>query len=565
MASNPKPAIGSRVCIIGTGVLGLVALKNLKEQGLEVTALERNDYLGGNWHVSEKIDQVTATTLTTANISKHTNCFTDFPFADDVELHPSARSIENYLESYAKHFGLVSHIHFGTKVDQVERDEVTGKWKVSTQTISDNELSPVECQEFDRIVMATGMLNKKNTVSFPGQDRFIGEIIHSREFKDPYRYTGKNILVVGIGATGVDTTTFLKKAGAARIYLSHRGQTYLMPKMTDGKAFDHSLSRRLGNILRFCLSWWPQGGLALMAKSMHRAQMKAYPWLAEHPSFSKPRAAPTAPMIHRLPVFSDDLAYNLRDGSVQSVMGVREISGGRSVTFTDGTVVDDLDCIVICSGYHYSFSLVAGAGKPIDPTKAPDQYREIRAAPHFEENNPFSRLYHGFISEQYPESLAFLGHVVAFSPSFVFYDLITMALANIWGGNAPLPTAKEMRQDIDAHYRFITSALKNDRVPHPGIRVDVRNTYDWLNKMAGTGVTERLGNFNAEAWNLWWSDRRFYNLLMDGVNVPAVYRLFDTNRGRVPWPGARSQIEKTNREVQEMEEAWKKQNSGKGK
>ena len=56
------------VCVIGTGVLGLLAIKNLKEQGLQPTAFEQNEFVGGNWHVSER-DQTTATEGTTLNTS----------------------------------------------------------------------------------------------------------------------------------------------------------------------------------------------------------------------------------------------------------------------------------------------------------------------------------------------------------------------------------------------------------------------------------------------------------------------------------------------------------------
>lgn len=71
MASIPETHIGNNVCVIGTGVLGLLATKNLLEQGLNVTTLERNEYIGGTWHVSHDSSQTTALSLTTANTSKH--------------------------------------------------------------------------------------------------------------------------------------------------------------------------------------------------------------------------------------------------------------------------------------------------------------------------------------------------------------------------------------------------------------------------------------------------------------------------------------------------------------
>lgn len=72
MAAKSTSSVGDHVCVIGAGALGLTAIKNLMEQGLKVTAFERNDRLGGNWDVSGKKDQVTALDWTSANLSKQT-------------------------------------------------------------------------------------------------------------------------------------------------------------------------------------------------------------------------------------------------------------------------------------------------------------------------------------------------------------------------------------------------------------------------------------------------------------------------------------------------------------
>jgi len=42
----------SRVAVIGAGPLGLMAMKNLKEEGFDVFAFETRDYVGGLWRPS---------------------------------------------------------------------------------------------------------------------------------------------------------------------------------------------------------------------------------------------------------------------------------------------------------------------------------------------------------------------------------------------------------------------------------------------------------------------------------------------------------------------------------
>ncbi|KAF4970636.1 hypothetical protein FSARC_2417 [Fusarium sarcochroum] len=555
MASSQNQQPGSDICVIGSGVLGLLALKNLREQGLDAIAFERHDYVGGTWHASTNTEQTSALAQTTANTSKHCCAITDFPMPDDYPVHPPQKDLEKYFESYAQQNDLVRHIEFSTSVDHVERDEEQGKWKVFTKK---TDTGAEEVRTFSRVVVATGMLNAKHVPKVKGLEKFAGDTIHSRQFKDASKYQGKNIVVVGIGATGVDTTSFLVRAKANKVYLSHRGTVFLLPRRVKGKAFEHSMSRRIGMCVRAFGSFWPNGFGMLMTKALINMRNKEWPFLKE--LFG---GRPVDGVLHRVPLFSEDLANNLANGSVKSVLGIQEVTGPKSLILTDGTVLDDIDAIVFCSGYGYDFSVVKGTGNPTDPAIAPDHHERIKATKFYHEEEKFARLYHGFLSEQFPESLAFLGHAIVMKPPFVLYDLFSMALASVWSGSYPIPSEKERRQDIDFHYDYIVNTLQRGPVPHLGARFRAVQTYEFLNQAAGTGVTDRLGCFTWEAWKLWWNDRKFYNLLMDGIDIPAAYRLFDTGRGRKPWAGAREHIIKMNQQSKELGEEWERENKNK--
>lgn len=107
----------------------------------------------------------------------------------------------------------------------IRRDEEDGVWIVSTKHTKTGE---EEEREYDRVVMATGGLSVMNMPEIKGIEKFAGDAIHSRDFKDPTRYTGKNVLVVGLGSTGADTLSFLKQAGANKLYLSSRSRCSLV-------------------------------------------------------------------------------------------------------------------------------------------------------------------------------------------------------------------------------------------------------------------------------------------------------------------------------------------------
>ncbi|KAH6892317.1 flavin-binding monooxygenase-like-domain-containing protein [Thelonectria olida] len=560
MANTENQRVGDEVCVIGAGVVGLVATKNLLEQGLKVTTFERHEWLGGTWHVSQDGEQTTALEQTRLNTSKQASSYSDFPFPDELPLHPLAKDIQKYLESYAEHFNVLPHIQFSTRVDHVERDEASKKWLVY---IKDEKTGSETCRGFDRVAVATGLLNAKRTPEVKGIEKFAGDVMHSREFKMPAKYEGKNVVVVGIGASGADSTSFLVRAKANKVYLSHRAQFFLLPRMINGKAFDHGMTRRVNTIMRSLFSVFPRLCGALMSKGLIAMRKKSFPWLNTHPSFTNPRTMDG--LLHRVPFFSDDMAKNLGEGRIETVLGIKEITGPKSVTLADGKVLEDIDAIIFCSGYQYDFSVIRGVGDPTDPALAPDHHKAIESTPFYNAEDKFARLYKGFLSEQYPDSLAFLGHVLIMKPPILLYDVISMALASVWAGSYPLEPAEERRKDIDTQYHFLVETLKRGHVQHLGFRVVSTATYDWLNRAAGTGLTERLGYCNWESWKLWWKDSKLYYMLMDGFDTPAAYRLFDMGRGRKPWPGARARIEQVNEELKELGEAWKREQEEKKK
>ena len=68
----------------------------------------------------------------------------------------------------------------------------------------------------------------------------------------------------------------------------------------------------------------------------------------------------------------------------------------------------------------------------------------------------------------------------------------------------------------------------------------------WLNQAVGNGVNEAFG-WGWEGWKFWWKERELYKLLIDGINTPFVYRLFEGREGsRRRWEGAKDAIYRAN-------------------
>lgn len=80
----------TKVAVIGAGPTGLLATKNMKEQGFDVTTFERRAYVGGLWKHSDE-DIITVNPNTVFNSSRFRCAFTDFPFPDYVDDFPTCQ------------------------------------------------------------------------------------------------------------------------------------------------------------------------------------------------------------------------------------------------------------------------------------------------------------------------------------------------------------------------------------------------------------------------------------------------------------------------------------------
>jgi dimethylaniline monooxygenase (N-oxide forming) len=112
-------------------------------------------------------------------------------------------------------------------VTTIERDDEKRKWIVHTRDAATPD-SISKAQQFNRLVVANGALNEPHMPNYEGIDKFAGEVLHSRQFKDPSKFTGKNVVLVGAGATSADSVSFLKSAKVGKIYFSHRGSFRLV-------------------------------------------------------------------------------------------------------------------------------------------------------------------------------------------------------------------------------------------------------------------------------------------------------------------------------------------------
>jgi len=164
--------MSKKVAVIGAGPCGLVALKELREAGVEATIYESSGVVGG----------VFAHPLPCFNltISNYFMAFSDFPPTGDYEYSTMVEYL-NYVKGYASNFKLEEHIKFNTTVSTAELTK-ENKWKLVLLKSAGKESSTTETVIVDALVIATGCHREPR---IPDLGDFKGDVIHSSRRRYP--------------------------------------------------------------------------------------------------------------------------------------------------------------------------------------------------------------------------------------------------------------------------------------------------------------------------------------------------------------------------------------------
>ncbi|KAK5173823.1 uncharacterized protein LTR77_002504 [Saxophila tyrrhenica] len=517
------------VAIVGGGPNGLMALKNFREDGFDATLFESRSWVGGLWkHSTDESISSAATTI--FNSSKYRASISDFPMTEEMDDFPTAAQLQKYFERYCGHFGLWPHIKLGSPIKGVSRER--DDWAVE---VGSNEGSETRIEHFDKVVFACGTFVKPRMPEIAGIEKFAAEAVHSMHFREPSRYKGKNVLVVGLHSSAQDAVTGLAPY-ASRIYLSHRSGVVLIPRYAaDGSVYDRQPPLGTFIALLYLQHLLPSVFQWIFDTFIGKISAAAFPSIPKAWNFS-----PAPSLAVAAPVVADELYPHLKSGLCEPVDGIARITGPRSLELKSGRMLTDIDAIVFCTGYN---SLIP---VPLSPSSV-NPFPSLGAPPVLYRN-----IFSLHPDPSIRNNIAFLCQAGAPLPGFAMFEFQAIAVSQVWRGKSSLPPLKEMerwnrdymtwRERIAKKYG-IKSTFYSAFVP-------MADFFRWEDQCAGVGLKKRFGLVERwttkEAWGLWWNDRQLWDLCMAGLCSPAIFRLFDDGK-RKTWAGARSQILKDNK------------------
>ena len=212
------------VIIIGAGFGGMGAAISLKKLGFgagadDLVILEREDDLGGTWHVNHYPGLAVDIASVTYSYSFEPNPFWKHWFARGPEL-------KQYAEHVAETYDLRRHMEFGVRVEGARWDEDEQHWIVSVSTGSTRAK---ETRTASYLMTATGFLSQPRLPDIEGVRDFAGTVIHTAKWDDSADLTGKRVAVIGTGATAVQLIPQIaKRASSLTVY--QRTPIWVTPK-----------------------------------------------------------------------------------------------------------------------------------------------------------------------------------------------------------------------------------------------------------------------------------------------------------------------------------------------
>ncbi|KAI5203897.1 dimethylaniline monooxygenase [Aureobasidium subglaciale] len=274
------------VAIIGAGVSGVSSAIHLKNAGLDVTVFERGDVAGGVWVYNDRtaIEPSYPSTIPSTGdspafdsllkitsrgerrdspVDQESIDATKIIGEDDLEvLHappgPCYQGLHNnvstpemklrahdwkpdtpdfvthnvlaeYIQDTADANNVLANISFRSRVNRIEKKEK--KWEVNVSKLVNNEIE-TSSQQFDAVIVASGHYHAPSIPDYPGlsvwKTAYPSRITHSKVYRSPTPFTGKNVLVIG---AGVSSTDICRELGpfANKVFQSSRGGEYDLP------------------------------------------------------------------------------------------------------------------------------------------------------------------------------------------------------------------------------------------------------------------------------------------------------------------------------------------------
>jgi dimethylaniline monooxygenase (N-oxide forming) len=238
-----------KICVIGAGGAGLIAIKHSLSFNCEVIAFEQSEKVGGLWNFSDntefdkngiEVHSSLYENLTT-NLPIESMCYPDHPFKEQEKSYVPSDEVLRYYQDFAKQYDLERFIKFEYHVIRVRPLESLGhsqrekSWEVIVKDLRNNVY---KTYIFDAIFICSGHFHSGFIPEFEGIDQFKGKQFHSSKYRRPEIFRDENVLIIGGNYSGFDLVQEASKF-AKNVAWSHH-----LPVTPDDKFFKTNVKQK---------------------------------------------------------------------------------------------------------------------------------------------------------------------------------------------------------------------------------------------------------------------------------------------------------------------------------
>ncbi|KAJ8039499.1 Dimethylaniline monooxygenase [N-oxide-forming] 1 [Holothuria leucospilota] len=475
------------VAIVGAGECGLGAVKTCLEEGLLPTAYDKLDTLGGMWNYDSDTSITSPFRLYRSLVSNSCTimtCYSDFPFPKDAPPFVQHKTYLKYLHDYANHFKVRDYIQLQTeviKIEQAEDYQRTGRWDVHVK----REGEELVKKTFDFVMICSGYVSEPHIPNYPAQEDFIGEVLHSCQYRTSDHFIDKTVLVIGGSFSATDVAHEVGNV-AKQVYLSVRRGLWVYPRRAmGGWPYDVLLDNR------FTTRWIP----GKIFKFLYQR------FLERDVDYDVTGLRPERPLFDEFFSVSDNIFTAINCGKVKVKPGIKRFLP-KGVEFTDGTSLEDIDIVVWGTGYDVKTPFIDDK-LVSDDIYTRDLYKYVFPA----------RLPHA--------TLACIGLIPPDSGLTPIGEIQSRWAMRIFKGHIALPPMQKMLEDISQKDKELVERYGRRRLFVPGVALTDE-------------LAEEIGCYPSLK-RLFMTDPRLAIKVFFGPIAPFTYRLF----GPHTWPGAR--------------------------
>ena len=233
------------VLIVGAGIsgIGMAAHMRMKSPARSFAIVERRADLGGTWDLFRYPG-------IRSDSDMHTLGFDFEPWKHEKSI-ADAPAILDYLHQIVDERGIRPHIRFDHKVLAADFDTASARWLVTVET-GEGERKRLTA---NWLYLGSGYYDYDEPFD-PGFDLggFTGQVVHPQFWPADLDYAGKNVVVIGSGATAV-TIVPAMAAKAGHVTMLQRTPTWMFSRPAKD-AFANLMRRWLPAKMAYRLTRW---------------------------------------------------------------------------------------------------------------------------------------------------------------------------------------------------------------------------------------------------------------------------------------------------------------------